>query len=98
VIELADAVLSTGGMCRYTRSTAAREIVVGTEVGIIYRLRKENPDKVFIPISEQAVCPNMKLITLERVFWCLEDMAPEIKVPKEVRIRAKAAVDKMLQG
>ena len=98
VIELADAVLSTGGMCRYARSTAAREIVVGTEVGIIYRLRKENPGKVFIPISEQAVCPNMKLITLERVFWCLEDMAPEIKVPEEIRIRAKAAVDKMLQG
>ena len=98
VIELADAVLSTGGMCRYARSTAAREIVVGTEVGIIYRLRKENPDKMFIPISEQAVCPNMKLITLERVLWCLEDMTPEIKVPEEIRIRAKAAVDKMLQG
>ena len=98
VIELADAVLSTGGMCRYARSTAAREIVVGTEVGIIYRLRKENPGKVFIPISEQAVCPNMKLITLERVLWCLEDMAPEIKVPEEIRLRAKAAVDKMLQG
>jgi quinolinate synthase len=98
VIELADAVLSTGGMCRYARSTAAREIVVGTEVGIIYRLRKENPGKVFIPISEQAVCPNMKLITLERILWCLEDMALEIKVPEEIRIRAKAAVDKMLQG
>ena len=98
VIELANAVLSTGGMCRYARSTAAREIVVGTEVGIIYRLRKENPGKVFIPISEQAVCPNMKLITLERILWCLEDMALEIKVPEEIRIRAKAAVDKMLQG
>ena len=98
VIELADAVLSTGGMCRYARSTVARELVVGTEVGIIYRLRKENPGKVFIPISEQAVCPNMKLITLERVLWCLEDMAPEIKVPEEIRLRAKAAVDKMLQG
>jgi len=98
VIELADAVLSTGGMCRYARSTAAREIVVGTEVGIIYRLRKENPGKVFIPISEQAVCPNMKLITLETILWCLQDMSPEVKVPEEVRIRAKAAVDKMLQG
>jgi quinolinate synthase len=98
VIALADAVLSTGGMCRYAQSTAAREIVVGTEVGIIYRLRKENPDKVFIPISEQAICPNMKLITLETILWCLEDMSPEVKVPEEVRFRAKAAVDKMLQG
>jgi quinolinate synthase len=98
VIALADAVLSTGGMCRYAQSTAGREIVVGTEVGIIYRLRKENPGKVFIPISEQAVCPNMKLITLETILWCLEDMTPEVKVPEEVRIRAKAAVDKMLHG
>ncbi len=98
VIELADFVLSTGGMCRHTPSTAARELIVGTELGIIYRLRKENPEKVFIPVSEQAICPNMKLITLENVLWCLEDMAPEIKVPEDIRLRAKAAVDRMLQG
>jgi len=98
VIALADAVLSTGGMCRYAQSTAAREIVIGTEVGIIYRLRKENPEKVFIPISEQAICPNMKLITLETILWSLQDMSPEVKVPEEIRTRAKAAVDRMLQG
>ena len=98
VIDLADVVLSTGGMCRHVKSTAAREIVVGTEVGIIYRLRKENPEKVYIPVSEQAICPNMKLITLEKVLWSLEDMAPAVKVPEEIRIRAKAAVDKMLQA
>jgi len=98
VIDLADVVLSTGGMCRHVKSTAAREIVVGTEVGIIYRLRKENPEKVYIPVSEQAICPNMKLITLEKVLWSLEDMAPKVKVVEEIRIRAKAAVDKMLQA
>ena len=98
VIELADFVLSTGGMCRHVRSTAAREIIVGTEVGIIHRLRKESPDKIFIPVSEQAICPHMKLITLDNVLWCLEDMAPEVKVPEDVRLRAKAAVDRMLQG
>ena len=98
VIELADFVLSTGGMCRHTSGTAARELIVGTELGIIYRLRKGNPEKVFIPVSEQAICPNMKLITLENVLWCLEDMAPEVKVPEDVRLRAKAAVDRMLQG
>ena len=98
VIELADVVLSTGGMCRHAQSTTARQIIVGTEVGIIYRLRKENPDKMFMAVSEQALCPSMKLITLENVLWSLEDMAPEVKVPEDIRLRAKAAVDKMLQG
>ncbi len=97
VIELADVVLSTGGMCRHAQSSQSREIMVGTEVGIIYRLRKENPNKVFLPVSEQAICPRMKLITLESVLWCLEDMSPQVNVPEEIRIRAKAAVDKMLQ-
>ncbi len=97
VIALADEVLSTGGMCRFARSTMAAEVIVGTELGIIYRLRKENPDKIFIPASEQAVCPQMKLITLENVLWSLDEMAPEVKVPEEIRLRAKAAVDKMLE-
>jgi quinolinate synthase len=97
VIELADVVLSTGGMCRHAQDTEAKEIIVGTEVGIIHRLRKENPDKIFIPVSEQAICPRMKLITLENILWSLEDMTPQVKVPEEIRLRAKAAVDKMLE-
>jgi len=97
VIALADEVLSTGGMCRYAKRDEVREMVVGTEVGIIHRLRKENPGKRFIPISEQAVCPNMKLITLEKVLWSLEEMSPKVKVPEGIRLRAKAAVDKMLR-
>ncbi len=96
VIALADEVLSTGGMIRFARQTEAREIIVGTEVGLLHRLGKENPDKTFIPASEQAVCPNMKLITLEKVLWSLEDMTLEVKVPEEIRVRAKAAVDRML--
>lgn len=97
VIALADEVFSTGGMCRFARQTDAKEIIVGTEIGILHRLRKENPGKKFIPLTEQAICPNMKLITLEKVLWSLEEMAPEVKVPEEIRIRAKAAVDKMLE-
>jgi len=98
VIALADEVLSTSGMCRYAQRDEVREMIVGTEVGIIYRLKKENPGKRFIPISEQAICPNMKLITLEKVLWSLEEMSPEVKVPEGIRLRAKAAVDKMLEG
>ena len=97
VIALADEVLSTGGMCRFAQKTEAEEIIVGTEIGIIHRLRKENADKRFIPVSEQAICPRMKLITLESILCSLEDMAPEVKVPEDIRLRAKAAVDKMLQ-
>jgi quinolinate synthase len=97
VIALADEVLSTGGLCRYANRTEVKEMIVGTEVGIIHRLRKENPGKRFIPVSEQAVCPRMKLITLESVLWSLQEMTPEVKVSEEIRLKAKAAVDKMLE-
>lgn len=96
VISLADEVLSTGGMCRYAQRDDVKEMIVGTEIGIIHRLRKENPGKRFIPISEQAICPNMKSITLEKVRWALEAMEPEVRVPEEIRVKAKVAVDRML--
>ena len=97
VIALADEVLSTGGMFRFAQQTEAKEMIVGTEIGILHRLRKENPGKKFIPASEQAICPRMKLITLEKILWSLEEMAPEVKVPEEIRLKAKAAVDKMME-
>lgn len=97
VIALADEVLSTGGMCRYAGRADVNKMIIGTELGIIHRLKKENPDKIFIPVSEQAICPNMKLITLEKVLWSLEEMTPQVTVPEPIRIKAKAAVDRMLE-
>jgi len=97
VIALADEVLSTGGMCRYARRDDVTQVIVGTEIGIIHRLRKENPGKKFIPVSEQAICPTMKLITLESVLRSLREMTPEVKVPEDIRLRAKASVDRMLE-
>ena len=97
VISLADEVLSTGGMCRYVKGSEAEDIIVGTEIGIIHRLRKESPGKRFIPVSEQAICPRMKLISLEKILWSLEEMAPEVKVQEETRLKAKGAVDRMLE-
>ena len=94
---LADQVLSTGGMVRYVKTTTVKEIIVGTEVGFIYRLRKENPGIKFIPASEQAVCPRMKLITLEKILGSLQEMAPQVKVPENVRLRALKAVNAMLE-
>jgi quinolinate synthase len=96
VIALADEVSSTSGMIQFAKREEVRQMIVGTEIGIIYRLRKENPGKQFIPVSEQAVCPNMKLITLEKVLWSLEEMAPVVKVPEKIRLKAKRAVDRML--
>ena len=97
VIQLADEVLSTSGMCEYAKVSNVSEIVVGTEIGILYRLQKENPKKKFYPASEKAICPTMKLTTLEKVLWCLEDMKYEVKVADEVRLKARKAVDRMLQ-
>ncbi len=97
VIALADEALSTGGMCRFAQQTEAKEIIIGTEIGIIHRLRKENPGKKFIHASEQAVCPNMKLITLEKILWSLEEVTLEVRVPEEIRLKAKTAVDRMLE-
>lgn len=97
VIALADEVLSTGGICRFAQRTESEEIIVGTEIGIIHRLRKENPGKRFIPVSEQAVCPRMKLITLDSILWSLEEMAPQVKVDDEIRLKAQVAVDRMLE-
>jgi quinolinate synthase len=96
VIALADEVLSTSGMIQFAGREDVRQMIVGTEIGIIHRLRKENPGKQFIPVSEQAICPNMKLITLDKVLWSLEEMAPVVKVPEKIRLKAKQAVDRML--
>lgn len=84
-------------MCRFARETEAVEIIVGTEIGMIHGLKKENPGKRFIPASEQAVCPKMKLITLDTVLWSLQGMTSQVKVPEEIRVRARAAIDRRLE-
>ncbi|MFH1144715.1 MAG: quinolinate synthase NadA [Candidatus Eisenbacteria bacterium] len=96
VIALADAVLSTGGMVRHARASRAREIIVGTEIGMIHRLQRENPATFFIAASEQAVCPNMKKITLTNVLQALERLQYRIEVPAEIARRAEQAVNRMI--
>jgi quinolinate synthase len=93
---VADEVMSTGGMIRYARENKTKEIIIGTETGIIYRLQKENPGKTFIPATEKAVCPNMKRITLEKVLWALQEMQHRITVPEDIRVKALSAVERML--
>jgi quinolinate synthase len=96
VVALADKVLSTGGMRRYARETEARELIVGTEIGLLHGLREDNPDKTFYPASRLADCPNMKLNTMEKILWSLEDMVYEVRVPEDIRARAENAMQRML--
>ncbi len=88
--------LSTEGMMRYAKESNAKRFVVATETGILYRLRKDNPGKEFIPISNDAVCKYMKMITLEKVYRSLRDEVYEVKVPEEIAARARLAIERML--
>jgi quinolinate synthase len=98
VVDMADHVCSTSGMYKYALSSPARTIIVGTEMGILYRLRKENPDKTFILPSKALICPNMKVTTLEDVVVSLREMKNVITVPEETRLAAKNALDAMLRA
>ena len=97
VIDLADEVLSTGGMIRFAAETDAKEIIVGTEIGLVERLRRENPDKVFHHASPKLFCINMKKTDLELVEAALENLEPRITVPEDVAAGARRALERMLE-
>lgn len=93
---LAHKVMSTEGMCWYANEMKDKEFIVATEVGILHRMRRDNPDKTFYPASDKAICPNMKRITLEKVLWALEEMRDEITLPRETISKAKKCIQRML--
>lgn len=96
VREAADAQLSTGGMCKFARESDAQTILVGTEVGLLHRLRQENPAKTFVPVTETLVCPNMKKTTLENVAEALREMKTQVEVAPDIAAKAKRAIEAML--
>jgi len=96
VLELADVVTSTSGMLRYVKESDHDTFIIGTEVGILHPMRRDNPGKTFLPVSENMVCPDMKKTSLEDVLRSLETLSPRIQVPEEVRVRALQAVERML--
>lgn len=96
VVEAADEALSTGGMCAYAKTSPAATILVGTETGLLHRLRAENPGTTFVPVSEDLVCPNMKKTTLENLFEALRDLTHEVVVEEAVARRARRAIEAML--
>jgi quinolinate synthase len=97
VVDMADAVLSTSQMAKFAKEDPAKEFIVGTESGLVYRLKQDNPDKEFYLASERAVCPNMKRTTQEKVLWALEELKDEVKVPEEIRKKARLAIKRMLE-
>jgi len=97
VIDLADKVLSTGHMVKAARETSAKEVLVGTEAGILYRLRKENSRATFYPVKDLAFCSNMKKINLIKVWKALEEMQFRVEVPAAISQRARGAIEKMIQ-
>ena len=96
VLALAHHICSTTGMYDFAKSNSAKTFIVGTEAGILYRLRLENPDKEFILPSRRLICPNMKLTALEDVLKSLQTLSPRVTVPDEVREKARVALERML--
>jgi quinolinate synthase len=98
VVALADQVLSTAGMIKYAKQSTSNEFIIATELGLLHRLQKENPGKTFIPATNFAVCPNMKMNTLGSIIRALENNEHIITIPEDIRLKAKRALDRMLEA
>ncbi|RLI19669.1 quinolinate synthase, partial [Candidatus Bathyarchaeota archaeon] len=95
VQQIADFIGSTSQMCRFAKNSDAKEMIIATEVGLLHRLKKENPEKTFLPAYSDAVCPNMKLNTLERLYLALKNEEYAVTVPVAVAKKAREALEKM---
>lgn len=95
--KAADFIGSTSKMCRYAKESHAKDFIVGTEGGILHRLRKENPKKNFYLAYEGAICPNMKLTTLDRLYAALKEEKNVVKVPEAVAKKARASLERMFE-
>lgn len=94
--KVAGRILSTDGMLNHARTSSAGTFVVATEVGLLHRLRQENPDKEFIAAHDEAVCPFMKMITVEKIRDALQNVRYEVKVPSDVRAKALKPLERMV--
>ncbi|PNX45277.1 MAG: quinolinate synthase [Thermoplasmata archaeon M11B2D] len=95
VIDIADHVHSTNGMVQYTKQAEADEFIIGTEKDMCYRLKKENPTKMFYPVRE-AICPSMKRVTVQKILKSLETLEPRIKLPQEIMDNARRPLQRMM--
>ncbi|MDR1523121.1 MAG: quinolinate synthase NadA [Endomicrobium sp.] len=96
VIEIANYAMSTGTMCKYIKNSNNKDFIIGTEIGILYRLKKENPNKNFYPVTNLSECPNMKKTTIEKVFDVLKNTKNIVSVNDKIRKKAYLSIYKML--
>lgn len=97
VQDVADHIASTEGIIEYCKKSSGREFIIGTENGILYRMRKEIPGKVFYKASEMALCPTMKTITLPKIIASLKSMQNRVELPEEIASKARRALQRMLE-
>lgn len=97
VRNMSDIVASTSKMIEYPQNSASKEFIIATEIGILHQLKRKYPEKMFYPAYKDAICPNMKLTTLEKVLWCLEDNKEEIVVSKDIAEKAVVCINKMFE-
>jgi len=97
VCNLADYIGSTRGIIEFASNNPAKEYIIGTELGIFHPLKKNNPDKQFFPASKKMICKDMKLITLEKVLYSLQNLEPRITVPEDIRIKSLKALNRMIE-
>jgi quinolinate synthase len=97
ILDLANYALSTGGMCKRVKESPSKEFIICTEIGILYKLQKDNNDKKFYAATDLAVCPNMKKITLAKVHDALTNMKNIVSVPDNIRQKAFTPISKMLK-
>jgi quinolinate synthase len=90
-------ILSTEGMIRYAKESCANRFIIATEVGILHRMKKDNPCKTFLPVNPDAICEYMKQVTLDTVYKSLKEMIYQVRVPKNIAIKARKSIDKMLE-
>ena len=97
VLALADHICSTGGMFKYVKESQSKRFIIGTESGMLYRLKKENPDKEFFIATSHLICPSMKLTTLGWLAHSLENMVYKVEVPADVVVNARRSLNRMLE-
>ncbi|WNY25848.1 quinolinate synthase NadA [Methanolapillus millepedarum] len=97
VLDLVDGIYSTAGIIKYAAASPEKEFIIGTEQAMIHKLKKDSPDKLFYPVSKYTYCSNMKMATLPSISRALETEQPAVTVPEDIRVRAKKALDRMLE-
>ena len=97
VLQVADYISSTSRMFDVVRKVAKRTFIIGTEEGIVYPLKKQFPDRIFIPAQTDIICPNMKKVTLDKVIDSMENLSPEIKLDDSIMSKARQSLNRMLE-